>query len=195
MSTRSCPANWSAEPGVLAHPPECGDPEVTPGLLNPSQKASARVCRTPSNCFWAILGNARREPWEIWHSWQRGICKLQILGAYRGFESHPHRLAWPFILRDLQTGVEWFGVMPPTTATLSRPEDHPRCAHLAGCETSCPESTLASRHCGEPVERSLYAVGERSLFHTLRNAPSVMGRAPAKRKTISPTMRSHSSLW
>ena len=30
---------------------------------------------------WAILGNARREPWEIWHSWQRGICKLQILDA------------------------------------------------------------------------------------------------------------------
>ena len=46
-----------------------------------------------------------------------------------------------------------------------------------------------------PVGCSLYAVGERSLFHTLRNAPSVMGRAPAKRKTISPTMRSHSSLW
>lgn len=40
---------------------------------------------------WAILGNARREPWEIWHSWQRGICKLQIPGAYPGFESHPHR--------------------------------------------------------------------------------------------------------
>ena len=46
-----------------------------------------------------------------------------------------------------------------------------------------------------PVGYSHYAVGERSLFHTLRNAPSVMGRAPAKRKTISPTMRSHSSLW
>jgi transposase len=45
------------------------------------------------------------------------------------------------------------------------------------------------------VRCSLYAVGERSLFHTLRNAPSVMGRAPARRKTTSPTMRSHSSLW
>ena len=43
--------------------------------------------------------------------------------------------------------------------------------------------------------RGLYAMGERSLFHTLRNAPRVMGRAPAKRKTTSPTMRSHSSLW
>ena len=46
-----------------------------------------------------------------------------------------------------------------------------------------------------PCGCSLYAVGERSLFHTLRNAPSVMGRAPARRKTKSPTMRSHSSLW
>ena len=46
-----------------------------------------------------------------------------------------------------------------------------------------------------PVWCSLHAVGERSLFHTLRNAPRVMGRAPANRKTISPTMRSHSSLW
>src|ERR1019366_103497 len=48
---------------------------------------------------------------------------------------------------------------------------------------------------GYPVGYSLYGVGERSLFHILRNAPSVMGRAPAKRKTTSPTMRSHSSLW
>ncbi len=46
-----------------------------------------------------------------------------------------------------------------------------------------------------PVGCSLYGVGERSLFHMLRNAPSVMGRAPAKRNTTSPTMRSHSSLW
>jgi len=45
------------------------------------------------------------------------------------------------------------------------------------------------------VRGSLYTEGERSLFHTLRNAPSVMGRAPASKKTISPTMRSHSSLW
>jgi hypothetical protein len=45
------------------------------------------------------------------------------------------------------------------------------------------------------VRCSLYAVGERSLFHTLRNAPSVIGRAPTRRKTTSPTMRSHSSLW
>ena len=45
------------------------------------------------------------------------------------------------------------------------------------------------------IERRLYGVGERSLFHTLRSAPSVMGRAPANRKTISPIMRSHSSVW
>jgi hypothetical protein len=69
-------------------------------------------------------------------------------------------------------------------------------ARLAGSsETSCPGSILASRRPEDPLGCSLYAVGERSLFHTLRNAPSVMGRAPAKRKTISPTMRSHSSLW
>ncbi len=69
-------------------------------------------------------------------------------------------------------------------------------ADLAGlCETSRPGSVLASRHPADPMGRSLHAVGERSLFHTLRNAPSVMGRAPARRKTISPTMRSHSSLW
>jgi hypothetical protein len=36
---------------------------------------------------WAILGNARREPWEIWHSWPRGICNLQILLTPQGFES------------------------------------------------------------------------------------------------------------
>ena len=70
------------------------------------------------------------------------------------------------------------------------------CARLAGSsETSCPASILASRRPEDPLGCSLYAVGERSLFHTLRNAPSVMGRAPAKRKIISPTMRSHSSLW
>jgi len=40
---------------------------------------------------WAILGNARREPWEIWHSWQRGICNLLTPGSPEGFESHPHR--------------------------------------------------------------------------------------------------------
>jgi hypothetical protein len=41
----------------------------------------------------------------------------------------------------------------------------------------------------------LHSVGERSLFHTLRNTPSAIGRAPAKRNTVSPTMRTHSSLW
>ena len=48
---------------------------------------------------------------------------------------------------------------------------------------------LTSLHPGYPAWCNLYAVGERSLFHTLCNAPSVMGRAPAKRKTTSPTMR------
>jgi hypothetical protein len=45
-----------------------------------------------ASLIWAILGNARRQLWEIWHSRQRGICNLQILGPARGFESHPHRL-------------------------------------------------------------------------------------------------------
>jgi len=54
---------------------------------------------------------------------------------------------------------------------------------------------LSGQYSGFAGPRSLYAVGGRSLFHTLRNAPSVMGRAPAKRKTTSPTTRSHSSLW
>src|ERR1017187_2038420 len=66
---------------------------------------------------------------------------------------------------------------------------------LPTLDASCPDSSLASWHLRRPLGYSLYAVGERSLFHTLRNAPSVMGRAPAKRKTTSPTMRSHSSLW
>src|ERR1039458_3576075 len=34
-----------------------------------------------------------------------------------------------------------------------------------------------------------YAVGERSLFHTLRNAPSVMGRPRAKRNSAREQLR------
>ena len=35
--------------------------------------------------FWAMRDGSA---WQIRHSWQRGICKLQILGTYCGFESH-----------------------------------------------------------------------------------------------------------
>jgi hypothetical protein len=43
--------------------------------------------------------------------------------------------------------------------------------------------------------RIVFHLGERSLSHTLRSAPSAIGNAPANRNTISPTMRRHSSLW
>ena len=61
----------------------------------------------------------------------------------------------------------------------------------------CVAVTLTFHHrpSGDLVGFRLHGVGARSLFHMLRNAPSVMGRAPARRKTTSPSMRSHSSLW
>ena len=65
----------AAQQRLLFHVLVAGSPEFVSG------------CR---RSFWAILGNARREPWEIWHSWQRGICKLRILVTYRGSESHSH---------------------------------------------------------------------------------------------------------
>ena len=65
--------------------------ETRSGIAESAGVGGHQIGLGAAQCPWAILGNARREPWEIWHSWQRGICKLQILGAYRGFESHPHR--------------------------------------------------------------------------------------------------------
>jgi hypothetical protein len=38
---------------------------------------------------WAILGNARRQRRELWHSRQRTVCKLQIPRGAVGFDSHP----------------------------------------------------------------------------------------------------------
>jgi hypothetical protein len=43
---------------------------------------------------WAILGNARRQPWQIRQSRQRGICNLQIsdpAGCFLGIW-YPHCL-------------------------------------------------------------------------------------------------------
>ena len=34
-----------------------------------------------------------------------------------------------------------------------------------------------------------------SRFHMLRSTPSAMGTAPTRMKVMSPTMRTHSSLW
>ena len=39
----------------------------------------------------AKTGNGLRQPWQIWHRKQCRICKLQILKALSGFESHPLR--------------------------------------------------------------------------------------------------------
>jgi len=38
-----------------------------------------------------MVGNARRQPWQSWHSRQLGICNLQMAKAAGAFESHPHR--------------------------------------------------------------------------------------------------------
>jgi hypothetical protein len=34
----------------------------------------------PAIGIWAILGNARRQRWQIWQSRQRGFCNLQMAG-------------------------------------------------------------------------------------------------------------------
>ena len=66
-----------------------------------------------------LLGNARREPWEIWHSWHRGICNLLIPGPIRGFESHPHREVSPLLTKDL-------GSTPNTGEAPSNGAQHER---------------------------------------------------------------------
>ena len=38
-----------------------------------------------------MVGNARRQPRQRWHSRQRGIRNLHILKVAGAFESHPHR--------------------------------------------------------------------------------------------------------
>jgi hypothetical protein len=32
----------------------------------------------PSTIVWAILGNARQQEWQIWHSEQRIVCSLRF---------------------------------------------------------------------------------------------------------------------
>ena len=69
-------------------PAEAGQPPcLDPMSVLPALKSSRSVLLPFSR---AIQGNARREPWELWYSWQRGNCELQIRGTCRGLESHPH---------------------------------------------------------------------------------------------------------
>jgi len=47
--------------------------------------------RSTKRGFWAILGNARLQDRQIWHSRQRETCNLHIPDSAWWFESHPHR--------------------------------------------------------------------------------------------------------
>ena len=85
---------------------------------------------------WAMVGNARRQSWQIRQSRQRGMCNLQILLPLRASESHPHRqnicltfssLAdgpQKFVINSCLVPVQWECAqhLPPPRAALFREE-------------------------------------------------------------------------
>jgi len=100
-------------------------------------------------------------------------------------------------------------IQAPVEQVFSQAADYRKwpewCEGVADVETatdlekSSPERLLVEpRRTAEdyfPSRVISQSVGKRSLFHTPRNAPSAIGRAPARRNTVSPTIRTHSSLW
>ena len=125
--------------------------------------------RSPEGWLAVADGRASNDIPRIWRLWR----------GFEAIESNPVSAGW---LRGSLDGA----ILEPPHLTPVGPARAKHPVRTAFWFRSAP---------GDPVGCSLYAVGERSLFHTLRNAPSAMGSAPAQRKTISPTMRSHSSLW
>jgi hypothetical protein len=78
--------------------------------------ATCRRFHAPAVVERSRSGNARRQRWQIRHSWQRGICNLLIPGPARGFESHPHRqpigiqsLHALMAISGLTTRIHYFG--------------------------------------------------------------------------------------
>jgi hypothetical protein len=68
---------------------ETGFEPATSSLGNWHSDRHARKRVELNSLIWAILGNARRQGWQIWHSRQRGIGNLQIPRPACGFESNP----------------------------------------------------------------------------------------------------------